>query len=207
MILMKNILTFSKQDYKIVEKKRVFQGYFSMDLLTVKHRLFSGGWSAEYRREVFERGSAAAVVLYDPSRQEAVFIEQFRVGALSSNRSPWMIEVVAGIIEDNENEVGVAIREAEEEAGFKLTKLHKISQYFATPGGSTETISLFYSLIDAKDANGIFGLEEENEDIRVLTMNIEEIKDALQEGIFENATTLIAVQWLLLNYESLNSKE
>jgi len=203
---MKNILTFSHQDYEIIERKRVFQGYFAVDRLTLKHRLFDGGWSEQYNREVFERGSAVAVLLYDSSRKEAVFIEQFRVGAVSSDQSPWMIEIVAGIIEMNENEVDVAIREAKEEAGIHLGQLNKIGRYFATPGGSSETISLYYSLIDSSDVVGIFGLEEENEDIRVLTLTIDEIKVALNEGVFENATTLIAVQWLLLNYTTLEKR-
>lgn len=196
--------TFAHDDYQIIERKRVFQGYFAIDQLTVKHRLFDGSWSNEIQRELFERGSVAAVLLYDPDLQKVILLEQFRVGALASQKSPWMFEIVAGIIEHGESVREVAIREAKEEAGKKITDLIEIGSYFATPGGSSERLTLYCAKVDASDADGIYGLEAEDEDIRVFTMGLEEIKKALDEGIFENATSLIALQWLLLNREKVH---
>ena len=196
--------TFKHDDYQIIERKRVFQGYFAIDQLTIKHRLFNGRWSNEFRRELFERGSVAAVLLYDPALQKVILLEQFRVGALASEKSPWMFEIVAGIIEEGENTREVAIREAEEEAGQKISELIEIGHYFATPGGSSEGVTLYCAKVDASDAAGIYGLEDENEDIRVFTMDIDELKKGLDEGLFENATSLIALQWLLLNREKVH---
>ena len=200
------MLTFTHQDLQIIEKKRVFQGYFAIDQFTLKHRLFNGQWSRAFQREVFERGNAAAVLLYDPDRRSVVLLEQFRVGALASAKSPWMIEVVAGIVEDDETPQQVVIREAEEEAGQKLTDLIEIGNYFATPGGSTEKLTLYCARVDSTDASGIYGLEDENEDIRVFTMTLTEVEKGLDENIFENATSLIALQWLLLNQTKLDKQ-
>ena len=196
--------TFTHDDYQILERKRVFQGYFAIDQLTIKHRLFDGSWSNEIQRELFERGSVAAVLLYDPNLQKVLLLEQFRVGALASEKSPWMFEIVAGIIEHGESVQDVAIREAEEEAGQKISDLIEIGSYFATPGGSSERLTLYCARIDASDAEGIYGLKAEDEDIRVFTMDLEEVKKALDEGVFENATSLIALQWLLLNCEKVH---
>jgi len=197
--------TYGHDDYQIIERKRVFQGYFAVDQLTIKHRLFDGSWSNEFQREIFERGNAAAVLLYDPDLQKVVLLEQFRVGALASEKTPWMYEVVAGIIEQGEVAKAVAIREAEEEAGQQITELIEISNYFATPGGSSEKLALYCARVDATDAEGIFGLENENEDIRVFTMGLDEVRKGLDEGLFENATSLIALQWLLLNCERVDA--
>jgi len=145
------------------------------------------------------------VLLYDPERQQVVLIEQFRIGALSSNRSPWMIEIVAGIIESGETAEDVAIRECEEEAGVVVEDLQYIGKYFCTPGGSSESIQLFCATVDSENIGGIFGLEHEQEDIRVFTMPIADVKHSLDSGEIENATTIIALQWLLLNQHKFHS--
>jgi len=196
--------TFNHDDYEIKKRDRVFQGYFAIDKYTIRHRLFNGGWSNEFQREVFERGNAAAILLYDPDLQKVVLLEQFRVGALCSEKSPWMVEVVAGIIEQDETAEQVAIREAVEEAGQKIDQMIKIGDVFATPGGSSEQLALFCGKVDATGASGVFGLEHENEDIRVFTRDLDEVRDGLERGVFENATTIISLQWLLLNIEKVH---
>ena len=198
---------FSHDDYKILEKVRDFQGYFAVDTYQIQHRLFAGGWSEPFQRELFERGHAVAVLLYDPFRQEVLLLEQFRIGALTSETGPWMIEIVAGIIDKGEEAEQVAKRECFEEAGQTVTDLHYIGKYFCTPGGSSESIIMYCALIDSSDVGGIFGLDHEQEDIRVFTMTLDEVRDGLQSGLFENATTLIAMQWLLLNQEKLTDSK
>lgn len=197
--------TYGHDDYQIIEKERVFQGYFAINKLTIKHRLFDGNWSNSFQREIFERGNAAAVLLYDPDLQVVVLLEQFRAGALASEKSPWMLEVVAGIIETGETPEGVVIREAEEEAGQKISELIKIGDFFATPGGSSEKLWLYCAKVDASDAAGIYGLENEDENIRTFTMSLDEVAKGLNDGLFENATSIIALQWLLLNRENVHS--
>ena len=194
---------FAHNDFEIIAKERTYQGYFAIDTYRVKHRLFAGGWSQVFQRELFERGQAVAVLLYDPHRQQVVLQEQFRIGALNSDHSPWLIEIVAGIIEPEESAEQVAIRECEEEAGVRVTELEYIGKYFCTPGGSSETISLYYALVDSSNIGGIFGLDYEQEDIRVFTMPLADIRTALESGKIENATTIIALQWLLLNQDKL----
>ncbi len=188
---------------EILEKTTPFQGYFRVDRYRLRHGKFDGGWSDEMTREIFERGHAAAVLLYDPQRDQVVLIEQFRLGAYAAGMEPWLIEIVAGIIDPNETAEGVAQREAEEEAGCRVTAMAPIGRYLATPGGSSETVAIFCGRVDSSNAGGIFGLDHEQEDIRVLSISRQEAVEKLAAGGITNLIAVVALQWLALNYTEL----
>lgn len=196
---------YSLKDVKILSRKRSFQGYFAVDEILLKHRLFDGGWSSEVKRELFERGDAAAVILYDPELEEVVLIKQFRVGALASKQSPWMYEIVAGIIETGEGADEVVQRESVEEAGLSLEELYYIQDCFPSPGGCSECVSLYAGRVDASKAAGVHGLEEEHEDIMVERVSLLRLKELLDGGVIENLPCLAACQWLLLNHDKLHA--
>ena len=188
---------------EVIEKTTPFKGYFQIDLYRLRHRKFDGGWTGEMTREIFERGHAAAVLLYDPDRDTVVLIEQFRPGAYAAGMEPWLIEIVAGIIEPGESAEDVARREAVEEAGCSVSDLHPIGCYLATPGGSSETMTLFCGRTDSCKAGGVHGLDHEHEDIRVLPLSRAEALDRLARGEVANLTAVAALQWLALNHTEL----
>jgi ADP-ribose pyrophosphatase len=151
---------------------------------------------------VFERGQVAAVLPLDPQRARVVLIEQFRAGAYARGWHPWLLECVAGIIEQGESAEDVARRETQEEAGCRITELIPITAPFlSSPGACTETVSLFCGRVDAAAVGGIHGLVEEGEDIRVGSWTIDEALELLACGRIVNAKTIIALQWLALNRE------
>ncbi|HTH17594.1 MAG TPA: NUDIX domain-containing protein, partial [Magnetospirillum sp.] len=156
---------FSAEDVEVISKERKFQGYFAIDAYRLRHRTFAGGWTHEFTREIFERGHAVVVILYDPERDETALIEQFRSGALAAGMYPWLLECVAGIIEPGETPDQVAIREAKEEAGTEVSDMVHIGRYIITPGGSSETCELFCARIDSSKIAGLHGLAHEGEDI------------------------------------------
>ncbi|WP_299622747.1 NUDIX domain-containing protein [Pelagibius sp.] len=184
---------------EIIEKTEAFKGYFQIDRYRLRHSKFDGGWTAEMRREVFERGHAAAVLLYDPALDQVVMIEQFRVGAYAAGEEPWLIEIVAGIIDPGETAEAVVRREAMEEAGCEISALEPIGRYLVSPGGSSETLTLFCGRVDASAAGGLHGLEHEGEDIRVLPLPRPQALKLLSEGAIANFTAVVALQWLALN--------
>ncbi|WES32163.1 NUDIX domain-containing protein [Varunaivibrio sulfuroxidans] len=198
-------------DVEIIDKTRAFQGYFAVDRYHLRHRLFDGGWSEPIHREVFERGHAVAVLLFDPARDVLVFVEQFRPGAFAALRAgeslaggaPWLIECVAGIVEKGESPEDVARREAFEEAHCEIDDLIPISRYFVSPGGGSETVALYCGLTQAPENGSLHGLAEEHEDIRVLCLDASAAVSRLEQGGFSNALTLIAMQWFALNRVSL----
>ena len=188
---------------EIRDKQTVFQGYFRVDRYLLRHELHEGGWSGEIKREVFERGHAAGLLGYDPARDEVLLIEQFRIGAYAANYPSWVTEIVAGIIEDGESPEDVVRREIVEEAGCEVGELIPIADYLVSPGGTSETMTLFCGRVDLKDAGGIHGLDHEQEDIRVLAMPRKEAVKRLRERRIKNSMTIIALQWLELNHEAL----
>ena len=150
-------------------------------------------------REIFERGHAAAVLPYNPQTDELVLIEQFRPGAMIENRSPWLLETIAGMIDHNQTGEQTARREALEEAGLELGKLWPMLSYFSSPGGSTERVQLFLGQLTGPVVPGIYGLEQEHEDIKVQLLPRVDAMHLLAEGKIDNAATVIALQWLTLH--------
>ena len=201
---------FGANDVQVLTRTPGYRGFFALDTWVIRHRLYEGGWSQPFSRELFLRDCAAGVLLYDPERDEVVLVEQFRIGAMvdaqERGTSPWLLEIVAGIIAPNESATELAQREALEEADCEIRELLHIIDYYNSPGGSNEFISIFCGLIDASDAGGIHGVPEENEDIRVHVLSSSQAWQALQEGRMNNAMAIIAMQWLMMNRDSLRAR-
>ena len=183
-------------EFKIIKKESLYQGFFSLSKYSLSNELFQGGWSGEYTREVFERGNAAAVLLYDPTRDKVVLVEQFRPGAIGTDSSPWLMELVAGMIEENESPEEVVSREALEEAGCSIRRLVKIRDYWVSPGGTSERVWLFLGEVDSLQIAEFAGLDDENEDIKVHCVSACQAFDWLEGGKVNNAMSIIALQWL-----------
>jgi ADP-ribose pyrophosphatase len=194
------------EEYEIIERETPFQGYFRIDKYKLRHRCFDGGWTKPFYREVFERGHAVAVLPYDPERDRVVLQEQFRVGALEAPGSPWLLEIVAGIIDDGEHIEAVVRREAREEAGLDLSEIQHIQDYLVSPGGTSERVSLFVGRCDSSVAGGIHGLDEETEDIRVCVLDFEQALAEMSDRPINAATLVIALQWLALNRDALRTR-
>ena len=195
---------FNGNDVEVLSTKTVYDGFFKMVKYRLRHKLFAGGWSGEFERELFERGHAAAVLPYDPVLDQVVLIEQFRIGALAANCQPWQLEIVAGMLDhENESPEQVIRREATEESGLVLGKTEKISRYLSSSGGCSEILDIFISEVDSRLAQGIHGVASESEDIRVHVVSRNQAYQWLESGKIENAATIIALQWLQLHHQRL----
>ncbi|SFR09161.1 MULTISPECIES: ADP-ribose diphosphatase [unclassified Enterobacter] len=198
--------TFTKNDVEIIARETLYSGFFSLDLYRFRHRLFNGEMSGEVRREIFERGHAAVLLPYDPVRDEIVLIEQIRIAAYDTSETPWLLELVAGMIEEGESEEEVARREAVEESGLVVERVKKMLSYLASPGGTSERLTVMVGEVDATQAEGIHGLVDENEDIRVQVVSREQAYQWVEEGKIDNAASVIALQWLQLHYKELRNE-
>lgn len=186
--------------FKMLAKENLHSGFFQLNRYQLKHQLFAGGWGESFYREVFERGHAVAVLLFDPKRDIVALVEQFRAGAIDTESNPWVLELVAGMIDEGESPEAVAERETIEETGCEIKRLAKICEYLVSPGGATERIWLYLGEIDSHELSDIAGLADENEDIKIHKLSIEQAFEGLDNGRFNNAMTLIALQWLKLNW-------
>ncbi|MBD9415725.1 NUDIX domain-containing protein [Pseudomonas sp. PDM16] len=189
----------SNADVEVLQRETCFKGFYRLDRLHLRHRQFAGGMGPQLSRELFVRHDAVCVLPYDPQRDSVVLIEQFRVGAMDKSANPWLMELVAGLIDKDEQPEEVAHREAEEEADLKLTALWPITQYYPSPGGSDERVYLYVGRCDSEGVGGVHGLAEEGEDIRVHVWPLESALQAVKDGRIDNAASIIALQWLALN--------
>jgi ADP-ribose pyrophosphatase len=193
-------------DWRILARAPAHQGFFRLDRLTLQHRRFDGDWTPPLEREVFERGDGVAVLPYDPIRDRVILIEQFRVGALKDPSGPWLIEIVAGIRDPGESPRAVAHRELHEEIGASGEPIEAIASFYVSPGGTSESISLFWARVDADRIHGVHGLADEHEDIRVLNWPWAKAWAEMGQGRIRTAPAVIALQWLERERDRLRTR-
>lgn len=200
-----DIQQFSQQDIEILKEETLYKGFFKLKRVHFKHKLFAGGESGVVTRELLVKGAASAVIAYDPIKDAVILVEQVRIGAYQpqSSQSPWLLELIAGMVEEGEKPEEVALRESEEEAGVLVTDLQHCLSVWDSPGGVIERIHLFVGKVDSTQAKGIHGLAEENEDIRVHVVSRETAYQWVNEGKIDNGIAVLGLQWLQLHYQSL----
>ena len=198
---------FNKKDIFNLTKRTLYKGFFSLLEYRFQYRKFDGSVSEMVTREILERGHAVVLLAYDDKRDEVVLIEQIRIAAIDTQDSPWMLELIAGMMDhENESTEEVAKREAMEEAGIVIGKCKPIISYFASPGGLTEQLHILVGQVDSSTAKGVHGLAEENEDIKVHVVSREQAYKWVEEGVINNAALIIALQWLQLNHLKLKNE-
>jgi len=198
-------LAYGADDVEVTSQETVFQGYFRMDALTLRHKRFDGSWTQGIRRELFQRGDAVAVLPWDVKEDRIILIEQFRPGAIRGSDSPWMLEAIAGVVEDDESDETVAHREALEEAGCVMDALLPITSYYPSPGACSEQIRLFIGRLTTAAVGEVRGVETENEDILVHSVTRKEAIALLDAGKINNGLTIIALHWLARHGDRLRS--
>lgn len=185
---------------EIVLNERKYDGFFKIDQLAFKHSLFQGGMTPIIHRELFGRGQAVVVLLYDRNTKQVVLVEQCRAGALThATENPakaWLIEPVAGMIDPGETAYEACVRETQEEAGIQVLEFEPIYQFYPSPGGSDEVLHLYAAEIDANLVPKFSGLASEHEDIRLIKYSFEEAYQKLIRAEFNVASTLLSLQWL-----------
>lgn len=199
-------LRFGAADVRVLEEQDAFSGYFRVARVTLEHRCFNGGWSAPLTREVFHRGDAVGVLPYEPETDSLILLEQFRPGALRDASSPWMLELVAGIVEEGESDADVVHREAQEEAGCELAELVPVAGFYPSAGACSEHVRLFCGRVLRSGAGEVHGLDSEGEDILVHRIPRSEALALLAADRIANGHTLIALQWLALHGDRLRQR-
>lgn len=202
---MRKINRYDIDAVKVIGTDNAYSGFTRLDIITLSHKKFSGGWSNILTREVLKKQQVVAVLLYDPKRDTLVFTEQFRVGALDDPSSPWQIEVLAGLVED-ENIVDTVYREVKEEAHAKILALEKALSYWVSPGTSNEYLYLYVAAIDSNKLPEITGVESEDEDIRLIKYQVAQAMQLVHSGELNNSATIIALNWFALHHTRIQQQ-
>jgi len=198
---------------EIVKHRRIraFDGFLSIVEFDFQHRKFDGTMSEILTRQVMNRGDAVAILPFDAVRDEVVLIRQVLAGNIEANVPERPLQVIAGMVGFNEFDTEVAVREAEEEAGVKISELRHAHRFMPSPGGSSERVATFVGRADLSLAGGIHGLSAEHEDIRVEVVSAREAIRLLDSGEIEAGPAVVLLSWFarhhaMLRYEWLYSR-
>lgn len=189
---------------KILERKRLLDNFFQIDVATLQYEKFSGGWSQAVKRFNVERGEAVAALIYLTDVQRLILIRQFRFAVYERTGDGWIDEIVAGVIDAGESPLECIRRECIEEAGYEINDFKKIAQFYSTPGITTEKIHLFIGYgtsADKKHSGG--GLEEEHEDIQLIELTPQQAYEKILNGKFEDGKTILALEHFFLLHPEL----
>lgn len=158
------------------------------------------GQVEEQKREVYDRGNGAAILLYNKIKKTIVLIKQFRLPTyLNQNESGFLIEVCAGVLEREHPEETI-IRETEEETGYHVSDIKKVFQAYMSPGALTEIIHFYVAEYEddmKKSAGG--GLASEHENIEVIELPFETAYDMIASGEIVDAKTIMLLQYAKIN--------
>src|SRR4051812_19875007 len=142
----------SQRRVEIVERKRVYDGFFKLDVARVRHELFRGGMSAELKREIFVQRQAVAVLPYDPRADRVVLVEQFRAGTIDWGGEPWLLEAVAGILDKDGEAVEAAARgRGKGDVHLGPGRLLFGGLFPRSPGGPTQRVHPFVGEVAAPE--------------------------------------------------------
>lgn len=196
----------SDRALEIIAREICYEGYYRLERLTFRHRTFAGSRSASVTREVIEKGDVVAALLYDPALDRLVMIEQVRIGAREDPRGPWLLEVVAGMIEPGESPEDVVRREAMEEAGCLVTDLLQLTTFYTSPAKTSQRCHLFCARVDASRAGGVHGLAHEGEDIRAVPLPVTDALTLVENGRVDSAVPLVALLWFMRHREAVRER-
>lgn len=197
---------YQHQDFKLLSSPVAYEGYLKVHQCQVQYRLFEGGWSPPVPRELVKHGLSCAAILYDPDQDEVVLIEQMRMGAIEEKDSPWLLEPVAGMVDENETPEQTIVREAKEESGCEVLDLIYCTEFIVSPGISTERTKIYCAKVKAPKQGVVYGLSEEGEDIKVHVIPAESAIKLIETLPAFSATTIISLQWFALNYNAIRKK-
>lgn len=189
--------SYTSKDVEVTSRESLFRGFIQVEKVSLRHRLFN---QSEYthvlQRELVHRPAAAGVLLYNDQKQQFALIEQFRVGALDDAQSPWQLEIIAGVLDGDESPESCIRRESLEESGCEVQNLEHLFSFYPSAGACSELFHLYVAETELPAEGGVFGVDDEGENIQLHLFNYSEIQTLLDSGRLRNAPVIMALQWL-----------
>lgn len=197
---MNNIIkqaTHSKKEFNIHHREYLYKGFTQVEKINLSHRLFNLDKNTPVlQRELIHRPEAAGVLIYDDHKKKIALIEQFRIGAINDENSPWQLEIIAGLLDGNESPESCIRREALEESGCDIHELKHLFSFYPSAGACDELFHLYVAQADLPLEGGIFGMPDEGENIKLHIISYKEVQNLLTNGRLRNAPVIMALQWL-----------
>lgn len=185
-------------EIKNVETEVLFDNWGKLKRVTYDYSTGNGKWETQ-TREIYDRGNGAAVLLYNKELQNIILTRQFRIPTyLNGNKTGMLIEVCAGLLDDESPEEGIK-RETEEETGYKIGTIKKVFETYMSPGSVTEILYLFIAAYSSDmKVNDGGGVAHEHENIEVMEINFQKAISMVESGEIKDAKTIMLLQYVQL---------
>mgnify|MGYP001309645713 CR=1 FL=1 len=198
--------SYNQNNFTIESREHVFKGFIQVEKVSLRYRLFNQEkYSRTMARELIQRKEAAGVLLYSPTQQKIGLIEQFRIGAIDDVDSAWQLEIIAGVLDGKESPESCIRRESLEESGCEIDQLQHLFTFYPSAGACSEIFHLYAAATQLPEHGGIFGLEEEGENIQLHLIDYTDIPALLTNGRLKNAPVIMALQWLQMQIDTMKN--
>ena len=189
-------------------KRVVYKGFFSVEEHDLSYRKFNNQQSSILTRSALISSDAVIVLPYDPVNDRILLIEQFRSGPyVKGDKHPWVLEPIAGLIDEGETPESAGIREAQEEAHLEIKRLQLVARSYPSPGISTEFFHQYIGIVELLDSSDLIaGLSSENEDIRSHIFEYEQFFEMIESGKVNVGPLILLGLWLSKNRTRLRKK-
>ncbi len=184
---------------QILNSKRLVDTFLKVENTTLRFRKYDNTWSKALDRIVIRKSSSVGVLLYHVDRKRIILIEQFRYPTWEDDGG-WIVEIVAGNIDDDASAEDTVRREVLEETGYRIAQFTPIGQGYSSPGINTEKVYLYFAEVDdTMKVQREGGLAEEGEDIKIVEWTIPQVKEKILTHSILDLKTLCALQWFVMN--------
>ena len=195
---------FERTKIAIVEDKLLYKSWSELRRVTFDYTS-SENRTVRLEWDVFDRGNAVAVLLFDPSRQAVVLVRQFRIPVYLGGDQAFLLEVPAGKIEKDDDAVETLHREVLEETGYRIANPRPLFSVYMSPGAVTEKLHFYAAIVDAECKVALGGgLEDENEDLELVELPLADALAMIDSGEICDAKTIMLLQWAALNLDQLS---
>lgn len=185
---------FADAKIEILKDETLSKNWYHLRNVTFNYT-GSSGVPVKLKREVYDRGNGAVILMQDRARGIVVLVRQFRMPAFLNGHSGWLLEAPAGLLDGEHPEEAIR-REAMEETGYRVERVTHLFKSFMSPGAVTETIDFYAADIDISDRieeGG--GAEHENEDLEVVELSLDTALEMIRSGEIADAKTIMLLQW------------
>lgn len=189
----------SNDSVRNINVQLLSDNWYTLNKITFDYLNDKGVWETQHR-ESYDRGNGAAILLYNTSKKTVILTKQFRMPTyVNGNDDGMMIEVCAGVLDGDAPEK-CAIKEAEEESGYKVTRIKKVMETYMSPGAVTEILHLFIAeYTDEMKVSEGGGLDNEHENIEVLEMPFSQAINMISNNKIMDAKTILLLQYAQIN--------
>ncbi|MEA3535335.1 NUDIX domain-containing protein [Rhizobium sp. CC-YZS058] len=193
---------FDAVKVEVLKDETLSKNWYHLRNVTVAYT-GTDGRTRKLKRETYDRGNGATILLYDPERDSIVLVRQFRVPPFMNGHSGILLETPAGLLDGDEPAEAIR-REVMEETGYQVDAVRHLFQAFMSPGAVTEIVHFYAATVKSGDriATG-GGVATEDEDIEVVELPLDQALAMIPTGEICDGKTIMLLQWAALNRASL----